>query len=112
MELKIFWTDFAKAELRKNFKYLKENASLRTAKNENRKIVLQTLRLKKQPEIGQIEPRLVNRAKELRYLVHQTYKIIYWVNEQKKQIEIMDVFDTQQYPDKITRTTSPTANKV
>jgi|TARA_R110002110_G_scaffold125814_1_gene304123 plasmid stabilization system protein ParE len=105
MELKIFWTDFAKAELRKNFKYLKENASLKVAKSENSKIVLQTLRLKKLPDIGQIEPRLVNRTKEFRYLVHQTYKIIYWVNEQKKQIEIMDVFDTQQYPDKITRTT-------
>lgn len=47
MELKIFWTDFAKDELKKNFKYLKENASYRVAKNENRKIVLETLRLKK-----------------------------------------------------------------
>jgi plasmid stabilization system protein ParE len=104
MELKIFWTDFAKFELKKNFKYLKENASIRVAKNENRKVVLETLRLKKLPEIGQIEPRLDNRAKEFRYLVHQTYKIIYWINYEKKQIEIMDVFDTQQYPDKIKRT--------
>ena len=55
MELKIFWTNFAKAELRKNFEYLKENASQRVAKNENRKIVLETLRLIKLPEIGQIE---------------------------------------------------------
>ena len=47
MELKIFWTDFAKAELRKNFEYLIENASYRVAKNENRKIVLETLQLKK-----------------------------------------------------------------
>ena len=77
MELKIFWTDFAKSELRKNFEYLKENASDRVAKNENRKIVLETLRLKKLPEIGQIEPSLENREKEFRYLVHQTYKIIY-----------------------------------
>ncbi len=42
MGLKIFWTDFAKAELRKNFEYLKENASVKVAKNEIRKIVLQT----------------------------------------------------------------------
>ena len=103
MELKIFWTDFAKAELRENFKYLVENASYRIAKNENRKIVLETLRLKKQPEIGQIEPKLKNRKKELRYLVHQTYKIIYWINGEKKRVEIMDVFDTQQFPDKIKR---------
>jgi plasmid stabilization system protein ParE len=58
MALKIFWTDFARAELRKNFKYLKENASFSFAKSENRKIVLETFRLTKQPEIGQIEPRL------------------------------------------------------
>lgn len=104
MELIIFWTDFAKAELRKNFNYLKENVSPRVAKNENRKIVLETLRLKKLPDIGQIEPSLDNRVKKFRYLVHQTYKIIYWVNNEKKRIEIVDVFDTQQHPDKINRT--------
>ena len=54
MELKILWTDFAKAELRKVFEYLMENASYRVAKNEIQKIVFETLRLKKQPEIGQI----------------------------------------------------------
>ena len=104
MELKIFWTDFAKYELKKNFKYLKENASNRVAKNENRKIVLETIRLKNLPNIGQIEPMLENRSKEFRYLVHQTYKIIYWINYEEKRIEIMDVFDTQQYPEKIKRT--------
>lgn len=83
MELKIFWTEFAKDELRKNFRYLKENASLKVAKNENRKIVLETLRLKKLPEIGQEEPGLANKSKEFRYLVHQTYKIIYWINKEK-----------------------------
>jgi len=104
MELKIFWTDFAKAELKNNFNYLKENASLRIAKSENRKIVLETFRLKKLPEIGQIEPLLKNRGIEFRYLVHQNYKIIYWINYERKQIEIVDVFDTRQYPDKIKRT--------
>lgn len=104
MELKIFWTDFAKFELKKNFEYLKENASLRVAKNENRKIVLETLGLKKQPEVGQVEPILAKRAKEFRYLVHKTYKIIYWINKEQKRIEITDIFDTQQYPDKLKRT--------
>ena len=103
MELEIYWTDFAKAELKKNFKYLKENASLRVAKNETKKIVSETKRLKKQPEIGQVEEMLIDRKQEFRYLVHQTYKIIYWINIEKNQIEIVDVFDTQQYPIKIKR---------
>lgn len=103
MELKIFWTDFAKAELRKNFNYLRENASYQIAKNETRKIVFETKRLKKQPEVGQIEPMLAKRSKELRYLTHQTYKIIYCINRSKKRIEIVDIFDTQQLPEKIKR---------
>lgn len=103
MELKIFWTDFAKNELRKNFKYYKEHASLRVAKNENRKIIEETRRLEKQPNIGQIEPLLAGRKQEFRYLVHQTYKIIYWINRKEDRIEIIDVFNTQQYPIKIKR---------
>ncbi len=104
MELKIFWTDFAKAELKKNFKYLKDNASLRIARNETKKIVRETKRLKKQPRIGRIEEMLIDRNQEFRYLIHQNYKIIYWLNTKKGQIEIVDVFDTQQYPMKIRRT--------
>ncbi len=104
MELKIYWTDFAKSELKKIFEHLKENASLRIAKNENKKIVQSTLRLKSQPEIGQLEPMLIEREIEFRYLLHQTYKIIYWVNSEKNRIEIMDVFETHQRPKKIKRT--------
>jgi len=104
MELKIFWTDFAKAELNKIYKYLKENASLEIAKNENKKIVQSTLRLSKQPEIGQIEPMLIERKMEFKYLLHQKYKIIYWVNFKQNRIEIMDVFETYQQPKKIKRT--------
>lgn len=103
MAIKIFWTDFAKKELRKNFNYLKDNASLRVAKNETRKIVKETIRLKKQPEIGQQEDLLADRNQGFRYLVHQSYKIIYWMNKDQNQIEIIDVFDTQQNPIKIDR---------
>lgn len=103
MELNLFWTDFAKYELQKIFKYLKEKASLRVARNETKKIVKATYRLKSQPEIGQVEQLLVDREQEFRYLVHQTYKIIYWLNREKNQVEIVDVFDTQQYPAKIQR---------
>ncbi|MCC5917436.1 MAG: type II toxin-antitoxin system RelE/ParE family toxin [Cryomorphaceae bacterium] len=66
MELKIYWTDFAKSELKKIFKHLKENASLRIAKKENKKIVQSTLRLSYQHEIGQLEPMLIEREIEFR----------------------------------------------
>jgi len=61
MVIKIFWTDFAKKELRKSSNYLKDNASLRLAKNETYKILKETIRLKKQPEIGPQEDLLADR---------------------------------------------------
>lgn len=70
----------------------------------SKKIVFQTLRLKDQPEIGQLEPMLKGRKIQFRYLLHQSYKLIYWINIDQNQIEIMDVFDTHQFPEKIKRT--------
>jgi hypothetical protein len=60
--------------------------------------------LKKHPEIGQIEELLKNRKEEFRYLIHKNCKLIYWININKNQIEIIDVFDTRQNPPKIKRT--------
>lgn len=104
MDLKIYWTDFAKTELKKIFKHLKENASLRVAKNENKKIVQSVLILKNQPEIGQLEPELIDSEIEFRYLLHQTYKIIYFINSEELRVVIIDVFETHQHPKKIKRT--------
>jgi plasmid stabilization system protein ParE len=104
MDLKIYWTDFAKAELNKIYIFHKDRASARVAKNETKKIVKATIRLKKQPEIGQVEKLLKDRTHKFKYLAHQSYKIIYWINRQEKQVEIVDVFHTRQYPEKMKRT--------
>ncbi len=104
MELTILWTDFAKSELSRIYKYLKDQASPRIARNETKKIARATIRLKKQPEIGKVEELLNGGGQEFRYLVHQSYKIIYWINWNEKQVVIMDVFQTNQYPEKMKRT--------
>ena len=103
MELKIYWTDFSKNELQNIFEYYKENASSKVAKSLTIGIAKETLKLKKQPEIGQIEELLIDRPNEFRYLVYKNYKIIYWINKREKRIEINDVFDSQQNPIKIER---------
>ena len=36
-------------------------------------------------------------------VLSQNYKIIYWINEEKNRIEIVDIFDTRQNPLKIKR---------
>lgn len=103
MELKIYWTGFSKKELQKIFEYYKENANLKVAKRLTIGIAKETLKLKNQPEIGQIEELLIDRPNEFRYLVYKNYKIIYWINKKEKRIEINDIFDTRQNPIKIER---------
>ena len=103
MELKIYWTDFSKKELQNIFEYYKENASLKVAKNLTIGIIKETLKLKKQPKIGQIEELLIDRANDFRYLVFKNYKIIYWINKSENRIEINDIFDSRQNPIKIKR---------
>jgi len=104
MELKIYWTDFSKKELQNIFEYYKKKASLKVAKGLIIGIAKETLKLKNQPEIGQIEELLINRPDEFRYLVYKNYKVIYWINKNENRIEITDVFDSRQNPIMIERT--------
>ena len=67
-------------------------------------IVVTTIGIEKQPEIGQIENSLKNRKQEFRYLVYKNYKIVYWVNYDAERVEIANVFDTRQDPIKIKET--------
>lgn len=103
MELNIYWTDFAKKELRKIFDYHKENASLTVARKIAKGIYESTLRLKSKPDIGQKEELLIDRSQGFRYLIHKNYKIIYWTNSKDQRLEITDVFDTRQNPVKMQR---------
>ncbi len=104
MGLKVFWTAFSERELANIYEYHKEKASIRIAKNLVEGIFNETLKLKTQPKIGQPEELLKNRKENFRYLVYKNYKIIYWINEKESRIEINDVFDTRQNPEKIERT--------
>lgn len=104
MGLKVFWTAFSERELANIYEYHKEKASVRIAKNLVEGIFNETLKLKTQPKIGQIEELLKDRKENFRYLVYKNYKIIYWINEKESRIEINDVFDTRQNPEKIERT--------
>lgn len=104
MELKVYWTDFSKQELRNIFEYYKENATVRVAKSLVIGITRETSKLKKQPTMGQAEELLENDLRVFRYLIFKNYKIIYWINSEMSRIEIFDVFDTRQSPIKMKRT--------
>ena len=104
MGLTIYWTAFSKKELQNIFSYYQEKVNIRVATEIIEGIVNETDILEKNPYIGQIEESLRDRTKEFRYLIHGNYKIIYWINLDKNQIEIWDVFDCRQEPLKIKRT--------
>ena len=102
MELKIYWTDFSKQELKSIFNYYKEKASITIAINLVLGITKEVNKLKNQPTIGQEEELLENDSRDFRYLLYNNhYKIIYWVNSERNRVEIFDVFDTRQNPIKI-----------
>ncbi len=52
MELKIYWTDFAKSELNRIFEYYKLKASVNIARKIVKEIISSTSRLSNQPNIG------------------------------------------------------------
>lgn len=104
MELKLFWTDFSQKELEKIYKYYREKAGTRIAKNFVNGIFNESLKLINQPIIGQIEELLKKREQQFRYLVYKNYKIIYCINNKENRIEINDVFDTRRNPTNIERT--------
>ena len=101
MELVVYWTQFAEDKLDDIFDYYELKASYRIARKLVTGIVDKTIGLKKNPHIGQKEELLSDRPQNFRYLVFKNYKIIYWINQNKKRIDIVNVFDTRQNPLKI-----------
>jgi|SRR5690606_109212 plasmid stabilization system protein ParE len=103
MELKIYWTNFAKSELQSIFLYHKLNASPTVAKKLVSDIVKESQKLSKQPLIGQDEELLKDFKLGYKYLVFKNYKLVYLFDTNRNRIEIHDVFDTRQNPVKISR---------
>jgi len=104
MKLKIVWSEFAENELDKIFEYYSQKAGIRIAKKLIKEIISEPNKLLKNTFISQVENLLLDREIKYRYLTCNNYKIIYAINEEKKLIQISDVFDTRQNPVKIKRT--------
>ena len=101
MALTVYWTQFAEDKLEDAFSYHSTKASVRIALRLVDNIIDKSLELKKNPLIGQKELLLSDRFQEFRYLVYKNYKIVYWVNQEKQRIEIVNLFDCRQNPEKM-----------
>ena len=55
--------------------------------------------LAEHPRLGKVEPLLIGRRFEYRSLVvHEHYKLIYYINEVKSRIVVSDFWDVRQEP--------------
>ncbi len=101
MNLPVFWTRFAENKLDDIYNYYGSTASPKVAQNIVNELIDRTLDLETHPEMGPKERLLENRLQEFRYLIEGNYKIIYYINHNLQRIEIFNVFDTRQDPEKI-----------
>jgi len=100
----IKWTPFALQSLNEIFDFIVfKERSTSIAQKLVTKIFERTDQLCEFPELGQLEPLLVEIGQDSRYLVEASYKIIYEYHPVKKMVIITDVFHTSQNPLKIER---------
>lgn len=104
MAFTIIWSAFAEKQLDAIYDYHKKKAGARIAKKLITGIISEPEKIVAHPESGQIEPLLIHRKIEYRYLVFKNYKLIYSTDRINGLIKIADVFDSRQNPSKISRT--------
>ena len=104
MELEVYWTRLAENKLDDIYDYYESKAGTRIARKLITGIIDKTIGLSKNHHIGQKEELLSERPQNFRYLVFKNYKIIYWINQNKNRIDIVNVFDTRQNPLKMKKT--------
>ena len=101
MSLTVYWTRFAENKIDDIYEYYEFKAGVSVALKLVNGIIDRTISLEKNPYLGPKEKLLEKRKQEFRYLVFKNYKIIYWVNLNKKRIEVANVFDTRRNPEKM-----------
>lgn len=104
--MEVIWLRFAENKLSDIYDYYVTKAGKKVAQKIVPDIINKTIDLEKNKRIGQIEELLKGREQEFRYLVSSHHKIIYWVNHNKKRVEIVNVFDTRQNPVELVKTTN------
>ncbi len=97
--MRVVWTAFAVESLKGIIQYYKLVANQKVAAKIRQDILLTVKRIKKNPEIGQIELLLKDLNEQSRYALSGHFKIIYDCSED--EIVIVDVFDTRQEPSKM-----------
>jgi plasmid stabilization system protein ParE len=97
--VKVIWTKRAFDQLERAIKYIKEEQGISYAEIVLKKTLEKTRLLAKSPKTGQIEPLLIHKKSEYRYILVWSYKIIYRLDKEK--VVISRVFHTARNPKKL-----------
>lgn len=94
--VEVIWTKKALNQLERAVKYIREEQGISYAKIVLEKVLNATELLENTPEIGTLEPLLLHKKSEYRFLVVWCYKIIY--RRAKNKVVISRVFHTSRNP--------------
>ncbi len=103
MKWTILWSSFAEKQIAGIHSFYIDEASPKVAKKITQGLIKAPSILLKNPKLGQIEPSLIDLKIEYRYILYKTYKIVYRLNMENRQIRVVDVFNTRQNPKKLKR---------
>lgn len=92
---RVIWDSRAKKTLKAITQYIKEESPA-TAKGVRKELLKLTASLKKMPERFLTEPYLEHKGNEYRSIVKWSYKIIYRVRVNEKEVRILEIVHTSR----------------
>ncbi len=97
----IIWEDTAKQQLAENIAYAMIEFGEKTARRWKTDIRAVEWRLERYPTSYPPEPLLNDRPFQYRHchVMHRRFKIIYFFNEQKDTVHVMDIWDSRMSPE-------------
>ena len=97
--VKVTWDELARQNQREILAYGSRTWGKNAARKMRLHIKAEVERLAKFPLIGKVEPLLQGRSLQFRSLViHEHYKLVYYIDEAKQLIYIAALWDTRREP--------------
>lgn len=103
MEFNIILTGFAESQIEELFNCIEKTTQRKNASRIVQELAQAMSKLALNPYMGQKEQLLENRKVVYRYILFKNFKIIYSVDKKNTIVYVVDIFDTRQNPNKITR---------
>jgi toxin ParE1/3/4 len=94
--MKVLITDFAKLQLTNIYDYYKLQGFGKYGRSIRKEVINKALMLRDFPNMGVIEPNLIEFDLEHRYVLVKNYKVIY--RQLADTIIVTDIFDTRKDP--------------